>query len=242
MLLDASITSIELLSDQEIDEMFELHGRFYDNVNKKVFYRDVREKHWVIRMYDGGGYMVGFSTCGYLSLNVASRSCIFLFSGDTIVDPKFWGASVLAGSFTKILMRMLQDFPEHELFWFLICKGYRTYRFLPIYFREFYPVYDQPTPLEYRRFLNTVSLAKFGNHYNPQTGIISFSGKKDRLREEMCEIDSERLHDPHIRYFFETNTNFRDGDELACITRVARHNFKPVLFRAFNRTKVAWRE
>ena len=32
----------------------------------------------------------------------------------------------------------MEGFPHHDLFWFLISKGFRTYRFLPVFFKEFF--------------------------------------------------------------------------------------------------------
>ena len=45
----------------------------------------------------------------------------------------------LAGSFGHFMLRMLKEHRGTPVYWFLISKGYRTYRFLPVFFNRFYP-------------------------------------------------------------------------------------------------------
>ena len=87
------------------------------------------------------GQPAGFSTQKRLFLSVDGEPLAALFSGDTIVRPQFWGEPTLARAWARLAF----DFAEAErplrAFWFLICSGYKTYRFLPVFFRA-----SPPTP------------------------------------------------------------------------------------------------
>ncbi len=52
--------------------------------------------------------------------------------------------------------------PATPLYWYLICSGYRTYLYLPLFYRQFYPRYDQPTPELEQRLLDALGRCKLG--------------------------------------------------------------------------------
>ena len=66
---------------------------------------------------------------------------------------------------------MLDAHAGTDLYWFLISKGYKTYRFLPVFFHEFYPRWDVPTPSWARAMLDAVARALFPEDYDGEKGI-----------------------------------------------------------------------
>src|SRR5205823_6261147 len=103
---------------------------------------------WVIQLIDPvTDALCGFSTQALLDVDVAGRRPVkALFSGDTIIDRGHWGVSALTRVWGRLALSLIDALPSTELYWFLISKGYKTYRFLPVFFREFYPRHDAPTP------------------------------------------------------------------------------------------------
>src|SRR5436309_2239183 len=129
------------------DAMFALMERHYENVHRARFDADLDEKDWVILLRDRGtGEIGGFSTQMLLDADVDGRPIKALFSGDTIVDRDRWGDSALSHVWGRLALALIDRAGETELYWFLISKGFRTYRFLPVFFHEFYPRHDRPTP------------------------------------------------------------------------------------------------
>ncbi len=241
MPLASVIAALPRIQASEKDAMFLLHKRYFCNVRRDNFLKDLAEKQWVILLRDGGE-IVGFSTLQVIRLSVDAGERVFLFSGDTIVDQAHWQDSTLAGCFGHVMLRLLAGNERAPVYWFLISKGYRTYRFLPVYFNRFYPAFDRTTPVVYARLIQAVASHKFGAAYDAATGLVRCGGLKDRLRPEMCSVPAGRRSDPHVRFFLERNPTYCLGDELACLADISRENLNRYAWRAIEHTTVAWDE
>lgn len=241
MPLHAVIARRAKITAAQQEAMVQLFSRYYSNVSHETFRRDLNEKDWVILLRDGAR-IVGFSTLQILRLSVQGAERVFLFSGDTIVERAHWRDSKLAGSFGHFMLRLIEQHPRAPIHWFLISKGYRTYRFLPVFFNRFFPVYDRATPPAEADLLRAVATAKFGKAYDPQLNLVRAGKQKDRLRPEMCAIAEGRLSDPHVSYFLKQNPGFSAGDELACIADIAKENLNRYAWRVIQNTKVDWDE
>ncbi|OGV43293.1 MAG: hypothetical protein A2X46_06545 [Lentisphaerae bacterium GWF2_57_35] len=239
-MIERSITRIDKLSDADKEMMFHLHRKYFCHVVHEIFLKDMNEKEWAIVLREGRN-IVGFSSLMMLHHLLDGEKVSFIFSGDTIVDQRYWQTSAIAGSFGHYMLRMIAEH-RHNLYWFLISKGYRTYRFLPVFFNQFYPIHNAPTPDAYQRLLNLAATYKFGHAYDPETGIIKMGRKKDWLRPVMCEIPESRQNDPHVGFFLQRNPTYSQGDELACITQVAECNFNKYAWRVIRQNHVRWDE
>ena len=130
-----------------IDEMFDLMQRYYEHVTRSGFLADLAEKQWVIMLTDlQTGALHGFSTQKLLEVEAGGAPIRALFSGDTIVSRDRWGERALVCTWAQLALSLMDRHAPGPLYWFLISKGYKTYRFLPLFFREFYPRFDFPTP------------------------------------------------------------------------------------------------
>jgi hypothetical protein len=167
-----------------------------------------------------------------LEVEVSGRAVHALFSGDTIVDSEARGERSLfqvSGWFVRSLM---STYPDADLYWFLISKGYKTYRFLPLFFHEFYPRYDTSTPGRFAAVIDALAGYKFPASYDRALGIVKAGPCSCRLRPGMADITPDRLRDPHIRFFTERNPRHALGDELCCIAPLTLANFTPAAYRA----------
>jgi hypothetical protein len=184
------------------------------------------EKQWTIRLVESStGRLCGFSTQRLLSICIAGCRVSALFSGDTIVDRRYWGSTALSLAWGRLAFRLIEQHPQDPLYWFLICQGYRTYRFLPVFFREFYPRFDAATPVSVQSILDALARSKFGNAYDGQAGVVRSSSHGYRLRAGVAEPTPSRLRDPHVNYFVSRNPGHSLGDELCCLAPLALENF-----------------
>ena len=239
--MNATIITTSKILDSQKEAMFRLHSTHFCSVHRDIFFRDMNEKDWVILLRDGQ-YIVGFSTLQVIHLSVDHLTRAFIFSGDTIVDPAHWHDSKLAGSFGLFLLRQIAEHPDTPLHWFLISKGYRTYRFLPVYFKRFFPIFNRPTPPEYERLISAIAVFKFNNSYDRQTGLIRPPGCCDHLNPKLATVSSSRSKDPHVRFFLEKNPHYYKGDELACLADISRDNLNKYAWRVIRNTQVVWDE
>lgn len=232
MNLTGRIVRVEEISPRRRGEMFMLMAEHYDGMRRAEFEADLDEKDWVIELVDPAtGALCGFSTQMVFATEAAGRPVRALFSGDTIVAWDCRARHPLAGLWGGLALSLIERFTGEELYWFLISKGYKTYRFLPLFFREFYPRVDAATPASIAAVLDAFGRHKFPRSYDPGSGVVRASDGGCRLRPGVADLTAERRRDPHVRFFCARNPRHADGDELCCVAPLTRENFTPAAWR-----------
>ncbi len=233
MHVNGEIMAVGDLSSSRRREMLRLMHRYYENAREAQFECDLNEKDWVITLVDSNSdELCGFSTQMILTVpQLQGPDAVALFSGDTIVDEPYRRCNLLAGLWGRLVLALLDQFPAQPMDWFLISKGYKTYRFLPVFFEHFYPRYNQPTPCEIASRIALYARAKYPHEYDGESGLIQGNLESCRLRAGKAEISRHRMTDPHVRYFCERNPRHGLGDELCCIAPLSRQNFTAAAWR-----------
>jgi hypothetical protein len=230
MKLRGGLVRVGEVTREQRDTMFALMQQHYENVRRDTFERDLVEKRWVIQLLGAAGELCGFSTQTLLEASVGGRPVTALYSGDTIIARQHWGDSALTHVWGRLALSLM-DALDGELYWFLISKGYKTYRFLPIFFHEFYPRHDRATPPEAQAVLDALARARFGVGYDAAAGVVRGRPGKDRLRPGVADLTPHRLRDPHVAYFARRNPGHARGDELCCLAPLTRPNFTAAAWR-----------
>jgi hypothetical protein len=217
-----------MLTPGERERMYELLANYFLGTSREQFEIDLAEKEAVILLRDlKDGQIQGFSTLMRITTVVEGSKIVAFFSGDTIVAQEFWGETILSRLWSQTVFVEADRIREADtcarIFWFLICSGYKTWRFLPVFFREYYPHPEKATPVHIKHVLNKLGERKFGSEYFPGQGVVRFRSATP-LRDGVAEITPERLRDPLIAFFDRINPGHGDGDELACLTEIARGN------------------
>jgi hypothetical protein len=239
MKLQGRVTEIGQLTLEHRRQMFALMQRHFANVRLTEFEADLAEKDCVIQVFDPTtDRLCGFSTQKVLDSACDGRPIKALFSGDTIVDRQHWGDRALTHVWGNLAVSLIDQWPNRELYWFLISQGYRTYRFLPLFFQEFYPRFECATPAWARGVINALGRQKFPTDFCPESGLVRANASQYRLREHVAEVTAERLRDPHVRFFAERNPRHALGDELCCIAPLTRANFTTAAYRVIGAESV----
>ncbi|MFN8457670.1 MAG: hypothetical protein U0401_23935, partial [Anaerolineae bacterium] len=146
--LSGRVERVKQLSASQRHQMYTLLANYFVNITRSHFEQDLAEKEWVVVLADAvTGQIQGFSTLMRLSVTVDDQPVVAFFSGDTIIHRDYWGEVELPRLWGRHVFNLAETLcAEARVFWFLISSGYKTYRFLPVFFREFYPTYRQPTP------------------------------------------------------------------------------------------------
>jgi hypothetical protein len=212
------------LTTFERDRMYAVLSKYFDSVSRAQFEADLAEKEWVIILTDtSGGEIQGFSTLMRLHVVVDGHPVTAFFSGDTIIHREYWGEAVLPRIWGKHVFRLAATIQDARVFWYLISSGYKTYRFLPLFFREFYPTYKQPTPPEFKRVLDALGRTKFPSEYDEDRGIVR-PAEAAPLKPGVAEITERHLQNPHIAFFVSANPGHVHGHELACLAELTPAN------------------
>lgn len=218
--LTARIVRVEEVGQDTIGEMWRIFSRHYDAVSRTHFERDLREKSKVILASDSGdGALRGFTTVQILRRRIAGRRIVAIFSGDTIIDPGYWGQRTLQRAFLRVLVTTKLRAPATPLYWFLISKGYKTYLLLARNFHRFWPRRGQVTPHREAGIIESLALEKFGERYSRDVGLFRAAHDSGRVRAGLAPITATMLDDPDVRFFAQRNPGHAAGDELCCLGR-----------------------
>jgi hypothetical protein len=210
------------LNDGEQSAMFQLLSHHFDGVTPEQFTRDLAEKDLALLIRQEGA-LVGFSTLMCYSTQFEGEPVNVIYSGDTIVAPEAWGTMALPRAWVAGVHALQQTLPPARCFWLLLTSGFRTYRFLPVFWREFHPRFDAPTPRAASRLLHQLARGRFGPQFDADAGIVRFN-RPQQLRAGLGKVPAEREHDPHVAFFLSRNPGHARGDELVCLTEISHGN------------------
>ena len=207
------------------EQMFALLASHFVGVDRSTFREDLAGKSAVILLEDETRALRGFSTLHVYTSRAPGRPVTIVYSGDTIVDRSCWGSHTLARTWIRCV-REAAATAGTDVYWLLITSGYRTYRFLPVFFQTFYPRCDEATPPCQRALLDAIARERFGACYDPVAGIVRLP-RPQILARDLLDVPQGRTSDAHVAFFLERNAGFVSGDELVCLTRVHDDNLTP---------------
>jgi len=237
MKLTGQISKTSEINNSQLKQMFNLMNEYYENISWESFMSDLSEKDWVILLENSQG-VKGFSTQKLIEHNIEGKSVSVVFSGDTVIDRSCWGTMSLPLAFGKMIMSLRNHYKDKELYWFLISKGYRTYRFLPVFFNCFYPSPDNVNVEFEKRLLRQVAKNKFAGSFDPDRLIIRSNDKSQKLKPGICNITQERRKDRYVAFFEKNNPGHRNGDELACLVKCDEDNIKQFILKRIKKETI----
>jgi hypothetical protein len=212
----------ERLREEDMRQMFALFREHFEGVTFEEFRRDLKEKNWVV-LLEKADRLVGFTTLLVYETLVEGEICSVVYSGDTIVAPEAWSAATLPRTWIESVARLRRCYPRGRYFWLLITSGFRTYRFLPLFWREFFPRLDLETPPHWKRLIDLLANERFGRLYDPAAGVVRFEVPQI-LGRPLSTIPAGRQSDPHVAFFLSHNPGHQAGDELVCLTELSPQN------------------
>jgi hypothetical protein len=217
--------------------MLVLLAAHFRGVTRERFTADLAEKNWIL-LLEEGGRLQGFSTLRiYEAAGPDGEPLTVVYSGDTIVERGAWSTAALPKSWIAAVRALRERHPRGRLVWLLLTSGFRTYRFLPVFWREFWPRYDEPTPPAIQTLLNHLACERFGTLYDPSTGVVRFP-EPQILHEGLDEVPAGRLADPHVAFFLQRNPGWVQADELVCLAELTEANLTPAGRRMWREGKV----
>ncbi|MDO4693156.1 MAG: hypothetical protein Q4A62_00805 [Eikenella sp.] len=219
------------LPESRIDELYALYARYYAGTSPALFRRDLLEKDGVLLLADEGGAIRGFSTLKVLQAEHQGRPLRALFSGDTVIDHRFWGEQTLPLAWCRLAGRIQAMQPEVPLYWLLIVKGDRTYRYLNVFSKQYYPNRRHATPPDIQALIDGLAAARFGPAYDAARGLVRHPESQGHLKAEW-HTGKQDSH-PEAAYFRSRNPGHGQGDELVCLTLLAPENLRSFALRGF---------
>ena len=201
--------------------MLRLLEAHFEDVRSEVFERDLADKDWVLLIEEDGA-LRGFSTLLLYETRHGGEELTVVYSGDTIMDRRGWSSSALSRCWIGSVRALRRLHPGGRLYWLLLSSGFRTYRFLPVFWREFHPRFDATPEPKLRERLELLATERLGARYLRERGIARLDPPQV-LRPEL-RVLPPRSDDPHLAFFLERNPGWQGGDELVCLTEICFEN------------------
>jgi len=230
--LNAHIRKCSELARDEIDAMFELYRSYYDAVSLEVFREDLAGKSHVVEML-ADGQLRGFSTLALMPFELSGTPQLAIFSGDTIIHQDYWGEQALVAAFCRFAGSLKAEAPSRPLFWFLISKGYRTYRYLGLFAKSYFPHHLVSTPDCMQERINYLARTRFDQAYDPEAGLIRFPQSRGHLKSEFASVRNALDNNPAVQFFMQKNPLFHQGEEVACLVELSAENLRSFARRSF---------
>jgi hypothetical protein len=214
------------LTAGEQEALFALLSLHFKGVTRERFAVDLAEKNWIL-LLEEAGRLRGFSTLRiYETAAPGGEPLTVIYSGDTIVEQGAWATAALPKSWIAAVRALRERHPHGRLLWLLLTSGYRTYRFLPVFWRDFWPRPGTETPPAIRTLLGHLARERFGVLFDATAGVVRFP-EPQVLRAGFDAIPEGRLADPHVAFFLAQNPGWAQGDELVCLTELTETNLTP---------------
>ncbi len=222
-MLKGEVKKIQEFTDEQISMMYHLMSEFYDDTSEEVFRKDFSNKDYCLVLHNEEDMLVGFTTQKVMELDVDNKTIRGVFSGDTIIHKDYWGDMELFKIWAGFWFNYTQ---EDEFYWFLICKGYKTYRMLPVFWTEFYPNYRCETPEFEKHIIDAYATYLYSDEYNAKTGVVEYKTIKDKLKTGVADIGERELRNRDIAFFCEKNPGYKLGNDIACLAKIDKSILK----------------
>lgn len=222
-MLKGEVKKIQEFTETQILEMYQLMSEFYDDTNEAIFRRDFENKDYCLVLYNEENRLVGFTTQKIMELEVEQKKILGVFSGDTIIHKDYWGDMQLFIIWARFWFNYTK---EDDFYWFLICKGYKTYRMLPVFWTEFYPNYRCETPKFEKNIIDAYATSLYGDEYNAQSGVVEYKTVKDKLKTGVADVGERELRNKDIAFFCEKNPGYQRGNDIACLAKIDKNILK----------------
>jgi len=229
----AAVEPLQRLDGRTVGEMYDLYAIYYAATSRPLFDADLGGKDYVVVLRDETNGVVGFSTLAILESEIDGKLLRAIYSGDTIIDRAHWGTQALAFTWIRFAGAVKAQAPVLPLYWFLIVKGHRTYRYLSAFSIDFFPHWQAATPAWARAIMHGLAQRRFGAAYDAARGVVSFPQSRGHLKPAWAAVDPEEALRPDVAFFLERNPGYTNGDELVCLTELTARNLRPLARRVF---------
>lgn len=229
--LSTSFCRPQTMPSETIAKLFALYETYYGGTSIALFTQDLLAKDWILLLHGEQDELCGFSTLKILTAQHQNQTIRAIFSGDTIIAHEYWGSQILPLAWCELIGRIAVEQPDIPLYWLLIVKGDRTYRYLNVFSKTYFPNRKMPTPPETQHLINQLAHQLFGEYYQAKTGLVHYPQSRGHLKKEWHNQSIGR--NPEAVFFAERNPHFADGDELVCLTLLHPDNLKSFALRGF---------
>lgn len=228
-----SFEAVSSLDEALCRQMAALYFGMYDGSSPSLFFDDLASKDEVLLLRHGLT-LVGFTTFRLFEHDWRGERVGVVYSGDTVVAREHWGQQALAFDWISRMGAIKRERPERPLYWLLLVKGHRTFRYLPLFAKSFHPHWSADRR-DLKPLADELAAAMFPGDYNPASGVVEFAQSRGHLKPEIAATTPAEERRDDVGFFLARNPGYRRGHELVCIAELEAHNMKPLTLRLFRK-------
>ncbi|WP_339801767.1 hypothetical protein [uncultured Marinobacter sp.] len=217
--LYARFVQLRHINIKHVREMYLVFQAHYEHTDVDTFMSDLSMKDGAMLLIERDtDRIVGFSTVVTMAINTTGATGgTGIFSGDTIIEPQYWGSRVLHIAFLKYIILQKLRRPFKPTFWLLISKGYKTYLLMANNFDRYYPHPDNRYP-EMESLVRNYCDVLFPGYYDDTSNLLDFGESAQCLKSGIAGVTEELARqESKIRFFQQCNPSWSRGTELPCI-------------------------
>lgn len=224
------------LSPSEWDTLWRF-AQDYTEGSEEAFRRSLQSKRYVV-LIEKDARLAGLGAVDIYPISHQGSTIYIIYSGNLLFAPGLRGQSIVQREGFRAYLETKLRHPLSQVWLFYDTFSYKTYLMLPNNFEEYWPRYDRPTPPDILDLLDRLGAHRYGPDWDPERGICR-RGQR-RLKEGVASISPElRAENPHVRFFYERNPGYDQGDMLAVLIPLGARNWLQVLRRALQRARRA---
>jgi hypothetical protein len=224
---------VATLDDSTRHRMASLYLASYDGSSPDTFFGDLAAKSEALLVH-AADELIGFTTLRVFEREWRGKPIRVVYSGDTVIERAHWGQQSLSCAWIARMGVLKREHPDIPLYWFLLVKGHRTFRYLPVFGHSFYPHWSEDRG-DLKPLADALACEMFPEAYNPATGVVEFNASRGHLKPHIAWPSAAQLNRPGVRFFLERNPGFQRGHELVCLCEIEEHNMKPLTLDVFRR-------
>ena len=228
-----AFAAVAALGEAVKREMASLYLANYDGSSEELFFHDLSSKDEAL-LVQMAGKLVGFTTLRFFEREWQTRRILVVYSGDTVVEREHWGQQALAFDWITRMGALKRDRPDLTLYWLLLVKGHRTFRYLPLFAKTFYPHWSVDRS-DLKPLADALASEMFPEDYNPATGVVELRQSRGHLAADIALPSPDEMQKDDVRFFLERNPGYRRGHELVCMCEVEAFNMKPMTLKLFQK-------
>jgi hypothetical protein len=233
----ARFVPVPALDRDTRERMCALYLANYDGSSAALFHHDLDGKEEALLVWHDA-QLVGFTTLRLFDHDWHGQRLRIVYSGDTVVDRAHWGQQALAFAWIRRMGAIKRACPDRPLYWLLLVKGHRTYRYLPAFARDFYPHWRAPHD-ELKPLVDALATRMFATDYRPASGLIEFPTSHGHLKADLAQPAPDELARDSVRFFLARNPGYTRGHEMVCLCAIEPENLKPLTRRLFEKDALA---
>ena len=188
-------------------QMASLYLASYDGSSEERFRRDLAAKDEVLLLHAAGA-LVGFTAVRLFERFWQGRRIRIVYSGDTVVERAHWGQQSLAFTWIARMGALKREQPHLPLYWLLLVKGHRTYRYLPVFGKSFYPHWSVDRS-DLKPLADALASEMFPDDYNAITGVVEFREYRGHLNPSIALPRSDERERDGVTFFLDRDPGFR---------------------------------